>query len=117
MSPRQSPGEQLKHDPSGEWGRWCRAHTHLSITPPILGLSTVCHQLTVSVPSTGICGSAFLALTALGSCVEFMTHSCLTHGCKAHVYRGSGGRLGVRGCWRLPLVLGPAPAGTEGALC
>lgn len=116
-APRRSPGGQLKRDPAGGRGRWRSIiHTQLHITLT-RGLSSVCCQLTVSVPSTGICGSEFLALTTHGSCIEFMIHGCLTRGCKAHVRRGSSGRLAVRRCWDLPLVLGPAPVGPGGALC
>ena len=48
VRPRRSPGEQMKHDPAGDCGRWGRAHTHLSITPLTPGLSSTCCQLTGS---------------------------------------------------------------------
>lgn len=108
-APRRSPGGHLKHDPAGGRGPWHRAHTQLRITPLTRGLSSICCQLTVRVPSTGICGSEFLALTTHGSCIEFMIHGCLTRGCKAHVHRGSSRRLasaGVGTClwsWDQPL--------------
>ena len=115
-APRRSPGGQLKHDPAGGPGRWRRAHTQLRITPLTRGLSSISRQLTVSVPSTSICGSEFLALTTHGSCIEFMIHGCLTRGCKAHIHRGSSGRLASTDVGTCLWSWGQ-PADPEGALC